>query len=146
MRRNWLRKAISVALVSAMTLGLCACGNGGKKNENANLAKEHVYRLEEFTLPDFGGDDYAFRGTAHKDGLLYMLIEVYHWSEYSENNDLRILSMKEDGTDMQVVSLEMPDWRSAEKDFTVPDVGDDPAAEPSAGPAEPSVQPRDNDK
>lgn len=145
MRRNWLRKAISVALVSAMTLGLCACGNGGKKNENANLAKEHVYRLEEFTLPDFGGDDYAFRGTAHKDGLLYMLIEVYHWSEYSENNDLKILSMKEDGTDIQVVSLEMPDWRSAEKDFTVPEAGDVSGTDSSAEPVEPSVQPRDND-
>ena len=143
MRRNWFRKAISIALVSIMTLGLCACGNTGRKNENADLAKENVYRLEEFELPDFGGDDYNVRGSAHKDGLLYMLIEVYNWSDYSGNNDIRILSMREDGTDVQVVPLEMPDLSATEKDFIVPDAGEGTGTDGSTDCSVPEAQPRD---
>jgi len=81
---------------------------------NAALAKENVYKMQEFSLPEIDGDDYNVVSTAHKDGMVYLMVEVYHWSENREDTDIRLISMKEDGSDVQVRPLEMPATESNE--------------------------------
>ena len=48
MKKNWWKKAVTAGLTAAMVLGLAGCGKGGDKMENAALAKEHVYKFQEF--------------------------------------------------------------------------------------------------
>ena len=78
MKKSWLKKAVSISMVFAMTLGLCACG-GGNKKENAGLAKENVYKFEAFTMPEIGGDDYNIYTSTYKDGIIYLVLQVYDW-------------------------------------------------------------------
>lgn len=107
---------MGLGLVCAMTMGLCACGNGGGKNENAALAKENVYKVQEITMPDMGGDDYNVYASTHRDGYVYLMAEVYHWNDekFNENQqtDIRLVSIKDDGTDIQMSQLEIPEWES----------------------------------
>ncbi len=112
MKKIWLKKAMGLGLILAMTLGFAACGKGGDKMENAALAKEHVYKFQEFEMPDLGGDDYGIRGSYFIDGKIYVMAQVYHWSEGGEELDMKMLTMKEDGSDVQVVDMEIPDWRT----------------------------------
>jgi ABC-type glycerol-3-phosphate transport system substrate-binding protein len=100
---------MGLLLALGLTAGLCACGNNDGGMENAAMAKENVYKMEEITLPEFEGDSYYVRGTAHKDGMIYMMIEVQHWRDAVDQTDIRLISMKEDGTDMQVRQLAFPD-------------------------------------
>lgn len=112
MKKIWTKRAVSVGLAAAMTLGLAGCGNGGKKMENAALAKEHVYKFQEIQMPELGGDDYSIRGSMYRDGTIYMMAQVYHWSEGSDDNDMKMLMLKDDGSDVQLVNMEIPDWRT----------------------------------
>lgn len=108
MKKKWLKKAVYAGLALAMTAALAACGD--KKDRNAGLAKENVYKFQEVQFPDFGRD-YNIQQTIRKDDTIYMLIQVYHWNEEGytgEEVDIRLLSMKEDGSDMKTVTLEMP--------------------------------------
>lgn len=104
--KKWFKKAAGLCLAMGMAVGLCACGSGGKM-ENAGLAKEGVYKFQEFTMPELGGDGYNLSNTFHSGGMVYLMAEVYHWSEGGQT-DIRLISMKEDGTDIQVNSLEIP--------------------------------------
>ncbi len=106
MKKKWLGRLISLCLVLCLTVGLCACGKDGKM-ANAALAKENVYKLQEISLPDMQGDGFNVYGSSHRDGMVYLVVEVYHWSENS-NSDIKIVSMKEDGTDIQVYPLQFP--------------------------------------
>lgn len=141
-----VKKAICIGLTFAMALGTAACGGSGEgggglslgfgkknQNENAALAKEHVYRLQEFQMPDFGGDDYQIRASLRKDGLVYLVTEVYHWSE-ERDVDIQLMTMKEDGSDVQVVKAEMPDWRQGKKQ-SEPEGGAAATSEPEGGTA-----------
>ena len=112
MKKNWWKKAVTAGLTAAMVLGLAGCGKGGDKMENAALAKEHVYKFQEFEMPDLGGDDYSIRGSIHMDGKIYVMAQVYHWSEVSDELDIKMLSMNDDGSDVKLVDLEIPDWRT----------------------------------
>lgn len=112
MKRNGLKRALGVGLSLSLVFGLAGCGNGGKKMENAALAKENVYKLQEFELPELGGDDYSVRGSFYKDGTIYMMAQVYHWSEGSDDTDMKMISMKDDGTDIKMVDMEIPEWRT----------------------------------
>ena len=111
MKKNWWKKAVTAGLTAAMVLGLAGCGKGGDKMENAALAKEHVYKFQEFEMPDLGGDDYSIRGSIHMDGKIYVMAQVYHWSEVSDELDIKMLSMNDDGSDVKLVDLEIPDWK-----------------------------------
>ena len=116
MRKDWGKRVLALGLTVAMTIGLCACGKdgGGSNNEPASgnsssLAKEHVYRVQNITLPQMYSDqggNINIRCTAHRDGKVYMVMQVYDYETYSEN-DYRVVSMKEDGTDVQVATLEI---------------------------------------
>ena len=55
--KKGLKKALCTALVFALTISMCACGkdkdnqgDAGKKNVNAALAKEGVYRKKELNF------------------------------------------------------------------------------------------------
>lgn len=111
MKKTWTKRAVTAGLAAAMVLGLSACGKGNKM-ENAALAKEHVYQFQEFQMPDLGGDDYGIRASVHRDGKIYVMAQVYHWSEGGDELDMKMLTMNEDGSDVQVVDLEIPEWRT----------------------------------
>ena len=112
MKKIWLKMAVSAGLSLVMALGLAGCGNGGNKMENAALAKEHVYKFQEIELPDLGGDDYSIRGSVYRDGTVYLMAQVYHWSEGSDDIDMKMLTLKDDGSDVQLMDIEIPDWRA----------------------------------
>ena len=46
--------------------------------------------------------------TVYRDGRIHMSVEVAHWDETESGLDYRLISMKEDGSDLQMVRLEMP--------------------------------------
>ena len=145
----WLKRTLCLGLISSMAIGLCACGGGGGKNENSALAKENVYKMQEIALPEIDGDDFNVFASTHKDGTVHLLMQVYHWNDekFSENpqTDIRLMSIKEDGSDVQMLELEIPEWErqsdqgapGATNGGPVPrtEAGDaaDPAAEPEAG-------------
>lgn len=106
MRKKLIGRFVSLLLVFCLAIGLCACGDD-KKMANAALAKENVYKFQEFALPELDGDGYNVYGSAHRDGVVYLMVEVYHWSGNGET-DIRMISMKEDGSDVQVHPLEFP--------------------------------------
>lgn len=112
MKKVWTKKLIGYGLTLALVLGMSACGRSGNKMENAGLAKEHVYKFQEFQMPDLGGDDYGIRTSIHRDGKIYVMAQVYHWSEGGDDLDMKMLTMNEDGSDVQVVDMEIPDWRT----------------------------------
>lgn len=144
MRKNWFQRAMGIGLVLALTAGLCGCGGEGKKNENAALAKENVYKLSSIEFPDLGGDDYGIRSSACLNGMIYMVVQVYHWDEGNGDTDLKLISMKEDASEMEVVSLEMPaketvagyDGSDSDADDAEPEEAAAESEEPAAEDAE----------
>lgn len=114
-KRKKLRKIICAGLTLAMAVGLCACGGdeGGssgkpssKNDPNAALAKEYVYGYEEIQLPDTG-DDMSINSVTRYDGRIYVVMNVYHWDdETGSNNEVKFVSVKEDGTDMQTIAID----------------------------------------
>ena len=107
-----LKRWVALGVVFVLIMGLAGCGNGGNKMENAALAKEHVYKFQEIELPDLGGDDYSIRGSVYRDGTVYLMAQVYHWSEGSDDIDMKMLTLKDDGSDVQLMDIEIPDWRA----------------------------------
>ncbi len=107
MKKKWYGRVAGLCLILSLTLGLCACGNGNKM-VNAALAKEFVYRIQGISLPEIEGDDYNILTYARWDGSICLLTEVYHWSETAVNKDFKLITVKEDGSDVQIRSLEIP--------------------------------------
>lgn len=127
MRKKWLKRAMSTALALLMTVGLCACGggaegtngegtSGGKKdnkgNANSALAKENVYKVNEFDIPQFVDEENGYvnaQCTVHLDDKVYILLQVQDWSkDTAEQTQLKLMTMKDDGSDVQVKDLELP--------------------------------------
>lgn len=136
MRKNWFKRIATMGLVCSMVAGLCACG-GSRKNENAALAKEHVYKVQEIELPQIDGDDYNIYASTHRDGEIRLMIEVYHWSSEKNQTDIRIMSIAEDGSDVQMSKLDIPKWEPQ----VPPNTGTEPGGEPDGG-IMPLVEPR----
>lgn len=110
MKKGWLKKILCAGLALTMAVSLPACGK--KKDENSGLAKEHVYKYQEVALPDFG-QDFSIMESIRKDGVIYLLVQVYHWNDKGDFNgnrdaDIRVVSMKEDGSDVKEVTLQIP--------------------------------------
>lgn len=108
-KKKGLHKLLCAGLVAVMTLGLCACGEDeAVANANAALAKEYVYGYEEIELPAVEGEgDVNINSVARYDGRIYMVINIYHWDEVDgSNEEIKLISMKEDGTDMQSVDID----------------------------------------
>lgn len=110
-KKKGLRKLICAGLVLSMTMGLCACG-GEKKTTSADtsLAKQYVYSYEEIKLPAEIGDDASISSVTRQNDRIYMVADIHNWDERtnSGNREIKLLSMKEDGTDLQTIELETP--------------------------------------
>lgn len=114
--KKW-KRVLSVILMAAMLVGLTACGgkngNGGEtsggKNSNVNseLAKQYVYRMEEFDISGVQseGDNYV-QGIMESGGRLYMVLQNYNYSKNMNNVGYQMLSMNMDGSDIKVYELQ----------------------------------------
>lgn len=91
-----------------MTAGLCACGDDKASSANAALAKEYVYGYEEIALPaDIKGDDVTIESVTRCDGRIYLTVNVYRWDDaVGSTQEVKLVSMKEDGSDMQTVEID----------------------------------------
>lgn len=134
MKKGLLKRFLSLSMAAMLALGLCACGDaegtggiggiggGTKKDPNAALAKENVYKFQEFELPKIEGDSFDVRSTAHKDGVLYMILQIYNWSS-GNGEETKLLTMNSDGSNVKLVELEMPE-KDKENDDAVEYPGD----------------------
>lgn len=129
MNKKKFQKWISIGLIMTMLLALTACGNGdsssgnggsngkpgGNKNGSADnsLAKQYVYSLQELDVCD-SEDGCSIRFLTEVNDRVYALIEEYDWSaeRNSSQNMLKLMSMKQDGTDVQ--TTEMQTWMNGE--------------------------------
>lgn len=146
MKRKRLKRALGAGLALVLTVGLCACGGGdggngsgggsgsgsGKNQGNANsaLGKENVYKLTEFEVPQLQETDdgyYEVCASAHRDGRVYAVIRVESWTE-EQQLSIKLLSMKEDGSDVQLLEMELP---GADTEKKSPD-GEAPETEAAA--------------
>lgn len=111
MKKSFVRRAGLFGIVLAMAVGLCACGKKNDGMENAALAKENVYRMQEIKLPELykaGRGSLGIQATSYADGRAMMLVQVWNWESGSSDPDLRLITVAEDGSDLQVIQLEMP--------------------------------------
>lgn len=106
MKKSFLKRAGCMVMALALTVGgLTACG--GDAYENADLAKQHVYRFQELEMPELGGDDSYMLSSRYADGRIYMLFQVYHWDSDTTPREYKLISMNEDGSDVQMTNLEI---------------------------------------
>ena len=117
MRKKWFRKVVSAGLVLTMLAALTACGKGeeagsnvgggsGKKDPNAALAKQYVYKEQDLGLPDLG-DDYYVQSLTKNGDRIYAIMQVYSYAEGQSETSLKLLSWKQDGTDIQMKDLDL---------------------------------------
>lgn len=115
--RKGLKKLICAGLVLAMILSLAACGKDdetgtvggkvdGKKNPNAALAKEYVYSEQPLDIPEMG-DDIGIRDMIRVEDSVYVIYEVYHWDSETQQNEMKLLSMNVDGSNVQVKDIQL---------------------------------------
>lgn len=157
MKKKWFQKGLCAGLAVFMALGLCACGNdsgssggrggsgsGGRKgvSQDPALAKENVFSCQEFgDFPDMG-DDFSVRTMTRKEDRIYLLAQVYHYDEYDNTqNDIRILSMDLEGSDIQTIQLQTGADNGG-GDEAGDAAGGDGASEPAAGGAAGGIMPR----
>ncbi|MCM1304352.1 MAG: extracellular solute-binding protein [Lachnospiraceae bacterium] len=142
--KKWLKKSLAVGLVCAMTAGLAACGGsddssggggggnsgGGNSSANSQLAKENVYKVEEFDFPQLVDQQNGYvniYNTVYQNDRIYMVAECYDWSTGDDDSQYNIISMDPDGSDLQVVELDTSDGEEDNGD------GEGSASEPTEG-------------
>lgn len=111
MKKSFVRRAGLFGVVLAMAVGLCSCGKKSDGMENAALAKENVYKLQEIELPQMyeeGNGHMWVQATGYADGKAMILVQVQNWNAVSSDQDLRLITVAEDGSNLQVTQLEMP--------------------------------------
>lgn len=140
--RKWLKKSLAAGLVLAMTAGLTACGgsdgnrgnggnsgNTGNSASNAQLAKENVYKMEEFDFPRLVDPENGYvsvYNTIYQNDRVYMVAECYEWTGEDNESRYNVISMNADGSDLQVIKLDTSDG-----DEDPDDGSSEPAAEGS---------------
>lgn len=112
--KRLLSAALIMTMVMAMVMGLAACGpkgdgkNDGKGGNSAgsSLAKQYVYRMDEF---DFSGiqkdenDSFYVQKVMLNDDKIYLAAMVYE----EAGTAYSLISMNMDGSDMQSHKLQM---------------------------------------
>ena len=111
LKKKWIKKTISVALMLAMALELTACSkkdeNAGK--ENAGLAKEYVYSETRIDMSAFGSEDnFNVQNMQKVNDRIYILASIYTYTDQGSRSNLKLMSMKEDGSDIQTIGLQLP--------------------------------------
>ncbi len=122
MKKKGFKKLICAGLVLTMLMGLTACGSkdpdgsggggigGGKEDgksyANAALAKEFVYSEQPIDMPDMG-DSMGLRMMDRVGDTIYVVYEVYHWNQENQQQEMKLMTMKPDGSDIQIVDLQM---------------------------------------
>jgi len=111
LKKKWIKKTISVALMLAMALELTACSkkdeNAGK--ENAGLAKEYVYSETRIDMSAFGSEDnFNVQNMQKVNDRIYILANIYTYTDQGSRSNLKLMSMKEDGSDIQTIGLQLP--------------------------------------
>lgn len=119
-KKKGLQKLLSAGLITAMTLGLTACGGGKAVSADPALAKQYVYSYENIELPKLG-DDVTVRDVATYNDRIYLIVEIYHWDDVSGKSDIRMMSMNADGTDVQTVEVEVPKAENTTDDSAIED-------------------------
>lgn len=135
MKKSFVRRAGLFCIVLAMAVGLCSCGKNSDGMENAALAKENVYRMQEIKLPELyeqGKGQMSVQATGYADGRILMLVQVWHWDSDSSDQDLRLMTVAEDGSDLQVIQLEMPAPQK-EAEPSTPAAEEEPGDEEASG-------------
>lgn len=159
MKKKWFQRGLCAVLSATLVLGLTACGDEqkGTVSQDTSIAKQYVYSNRE--ISDFTnlGDDFGIQDMVRGDGKIYLLMNVYHYkSDNSNNNDIKIVSMSDDGTNIQMVdleqNLELPDTENGEENGEQPDVNGgimpfartENATPAEQAPSEPAVEPEEN--
>lgn len=124
------KRVLSATLATAMVLGLCACnkesgigsgigGNDGNKkaeNTETSLAKEYVYRLEEFDFSSFANkNDCSVMKLTKSDDMIYMVMRAYN-EDYEEVYEL--VKMNDDGSGMELLKLQTDMEQNEEADVS----------------------------
>ena len=117
MKRTRNRQLTGFTLLLSAALSLCACGKGATESGKGNnaAAKEYVYQFQEIAMPDLGGDEYEVCASDYRDQKLFLLMKVTDWEHYNDN-DIRILSVGDDGSGAAAVPLETVPWNPAAED------------------------------
>lgn len=126
--KKW-KRALSMALVAVMLLGLCACNRGkdgsesnNSKGSNANseLAKQYVYRMQPFDFASImqGDEDAYLQNAMVYNDHIYLIMQKYVESNNSWNYEYSLISMDMEGNDMQAHKLQqsMDDEGEADKE------------------------------
>lgn len=121
-KRNGLLRMISGVLVIVLGLGLCACGkNDVVSVPDASLAKQYMYSYQELEISD-AGDEINILSVSQQNDRLYMIAEIYRWDSVDNENEIELISMKPDGTDIQKIEIQFPQTKTDAEDFTVEEV------------------------
>ena len=117
MKRKRSKQLAGLCMLLFAVFGLCACNRSATESEKENdaLAKEYVYRFQEIAMPDFGGEEYEVCASGYRDRKIFLLMKVINWEHYNDN-DIRILSVGDDGSGVTVVPLETVPWNPAVED------------------------------
>ncbi len=108
MKKKWISRIVTLTLSLTMVLGLCSCGGRDEQAEEKNrLAKQYVYRVEEVKVP-LEANDINMRGMTLFNDRIYMLANTYDY-ESGKGEETWLLSMKQDGSDVQKQLLEKPE-------------------------------------
>lgn len=112
-KQKGLKRIICLALVATMIVGLCACGKAKEEETDYNaFSKEYVYSYEEINVTDLGDEMTVASATEYKSRI-YAVLDIYHYeAEPGEEYEAKMLSMKNDGTDIKEVVLELPQEES----------------------------------
>ena len=113
MIRHGLRRFFCAGLVLTTLLGLTGCGGeksvegevGGWGEDNAALAKEFVYTEQMLELPETLGNA-SVQQVTQMDSNIYAVWEIYGNEEMPESK-LRLMSMKEDGSNIQFKDVQI---------------------------------------
>ena len=135
MKKHFLRRGLALGLTLVMTMGMCACGGKGKSMENAALAKENVYKLQPIEMPNLIDNENGSTNimqTIHRDGKVYILMQAYSWDSvtYEEITRYCLVSLNEDGSNLQLTDIQIPDEEPAVDDN---EVGDGVVSEEGTG-------------
>ena len=125
------KRVLSIGLAAVLAVGLCGCNNGdaggnggiggnggGNKKDNASaaLAKEYVYKLDEFDFSSLQkqGDDIYVQDMEEIDGRIYMILQSNSHANGVDSNTYALLSMDQEGGDLKTQELEMLESDSEE--------------------------------